>query len=286
MTALNRLLAGVSDVVLAPLALLPPLAGLALVSLATAVVLLLVVRKTSNQPQLAAVKRALHAGFFELRLFGDDVPAILRTELEMLRHSLTYLRLSFVPVLWLIVPLTILIIHLDFYFAYTGLVPGTRALLTTTLDHGGHADAPFDRGSSGVPPVDSVTLEVPSSMRVDTPAVWFPGARQMVWRITPSAPGDYVVRVRVGSETLEKTLQVSGDVVRRSPVRLSGSLLDQLRNPSEAPLPAGSGLRSIAVNYPRREIRMLGWDVNWLVLYFVLSFGFMLALRRPFGVVI
>jgi hypothetical protein len=286
MAALNRLLAGVTDVALAPLALLPPLAGLALVSLATAVALLLVVRKTSNQAQLAAVKRALHAGFFELRLFSDDVPAILRTELEMLRHSLTYLRLSFVPVLWLIVPLTILIIHLDFYFAYTGLVPGTRALLTTTLDHGGQADAPFDRGSNGVPPVDSVTLEVPSSMRVDTPAVWFPGARQMVWRITPSARGNNMVRVRLGNEVFEKTLQVSDGVVRRSPVRLKGSVLDQLLNPSEAPLPAGSQVESIAVTYPRREIHVLGWEVNWLVLYFALSFVFMLVLRRPFGVVI
>jgi hypothetical protein len=286
MAALNRLLAGLTDVVLAPLALLPPLAGLALVSLATAVALLLVVRKTSNQAQLAAVKRALHAGFFELRLFSDDVPAILRTELEMLRHSLTYLRLSFVPVLWLIVPLTILIIHLDFYFAYTGLVPGTRALLTTTLDPGGHADAPLGRGSNGVPPVDSVTLEVPSSMRVDTPAVWFPGARQMVWRITPSAPGSYMVRVRLGNEVFEKTLKVSDGVVRRSPVRVKGSALDQLLNPSEAPLPAESMLRSIAVTYPRREIRVLGRDVNWLVVYFVLSFLFMLGLKRPLGVVL
>jgi len=61
-------------------------------------------------------------------------------------------------------------------------------------------------------------------------------------------------------------------------------LLDQLLNPTEAPLPAESGLRSIAVTYPRREIRVLGWD--WLGLYFLPSFGFRLALRRPFGVVI
>jgi hypothetical protein len=286
MAALNRLLAGVTDIVLAPLAVLPPLAGLALVSFATAVAVLLAVRKTSNQAQLAAVKRALHAGFFELRLFGDDVPAILRTELEMLRHSLTYLRLSFIPVLWLIVPLTILIIHLDFYFGYTGLVPGTRALLTTTLDHGGHADAASDRGSNGGPPVGSVTLEVPLSMRVDTPAVWFPGARQMVWRITPNVTGDYVVRVRLGAETFEKTLKVSDGVGRRSPVRVRGSAVDQLLNPSEAPLPADSQVTSIAVTYPRREIHVLGWDVNWIVVYFVLSFLFMLALRGPLGVVV
>jgi hypothetical protein len=43
----------------------------------------------------------------------------------------------------------------------------------------------------------------------------------------------------------------SGAVVRRSPLRLRGSLLDQLLNPSEAPLPAESGLRWIALTYSR-----------------------------------
>ena len=146
--------------------------------------------------------------------------------------------------------------------------------------------APSDRGSNDVPPVDSVILDVPASMRVDTPAVWFPGARQLVWRITPSASGTYVVRVRLGSEAVEKTLIVSDQVARRSPVRVRGSAVDQFLNPSEAPLPADSRVTSIAVTYPRREIRVLGWDVNWLVLYFILSFLFMLALRGPLGVVV
>jgi hypothetical protein len=286
MTALNRLLVGTIDVLLLPVSRLPPLAGLAIVSLATAIALLLVVRKTSNQPQLARVKRSIHAGFFELRLFADDVPAILRTESEMLRHSLTYLRLSLVPVLWLIVPLTLVIIHLDFHFGYTGLAPGTPSLLTATLRGDAPVGATPRPGGDGAPAADTATLEAPSSIRVETPTVWFPAAREIVWRIMPSASGAYVVRVHLGNEVFDKTVQVSESVVRRSPVRLRGGVLDQLLNPSEAPLPDGGVLTSIAVTYSRRDIRVFGWDVNWLVVYFVLSFGFMLALRRLLGVVL
>jgi hypothetical protein len=284
-TALNRLLAGATDVALAPLAYVPPLAGLALISLATAVALLLVVRRTSNQAQLAAVKRAIHAGFFELRLFGDDVPAIFRTELEMLRHSLTYLRLSFVPVLWLIVPLTLAIIHLDYHFGYTGLGPGTSALVTATLAGDAPQGATAGSGAGGVPSLAAPTLEAPPSIRVETPAVWFRSARELVWRITPRTSGHYVVRVHVGGETFAKTLRVSDAVARRSPVRLKGSALDQVLNPSEPPLPEGP-LTSIAITYPHRDIRILGWEMNWLVAYFIMSFAFMLALRRPLGVII
>ena len=286
MAALNRLLVSTADVLLAPLVFLPPLAGIALVSLATAAAMLLVIKRTSNQRRLAQVKRAIEARIFELRLFADDVPAILRTEREMVRHSLTYLRLSLVPALWLVVPLTLLIIHLDSFFGYTGLAAGTPSLLTASFGGGPQGSAAGDPRSAADTPAVTVGLEAPSSIRVDTPAVWFPGAREAVWSITPRAAGAHVVRVRVGHEVFEKTVEVSGAVGRRSPVRLSGGLLDRLANPSEAPLPARHGLTAIAVAYPERVIGVLGWDAGWLALYLLLTFAFMLALKRPLGVVL
>lgn len=286
MAALNRSLVSAADVLLAPLAYLPPLAGLALVSFVTAAAMLLVIKRTSNQRRLAQVKRAIEARIFELRLFADDVPAILRTEREMVRHSLTYLRLSLVPALWLVVPLTLVIVQLDSFFGYTGLAAGTPSLLTASFGGGARGSAAEDHGSAaGTPPV-AVGLEAPSSIRVDTPAVWFPGAREAVWSITPLAPGAHVVRVRLGNEAFEKTAEVSGAVGRRSPVRLAGGLLDQLVNPSEATLPARHGLTAIAVAYPERAIRVLGWDAGWLTVYLVLTFAFMLLLKRPLGVVL
>jgi hypothetical protein len=286
MAALNRLLVGTTDLLLAPLAHLPPLAGLAIVSLATAVALLLVIRKTSNQRRLASVKRSIQAGFFELRLFGDDVPAILRTERDMLRDTATYLRLSLVPVLWCIVPLTLLIAQLDCHFGYTGLAPGTPSLLTATLVGDAPVVGPAASASGGASSSAAATLEAPSSIRLETPAVSFPTVREVVWRITAGAPGSYVVRVHIANDVFDKSLQVSDAVERRSPVRLAGGFVDQLLNPSELPLPGGGPLKAIAVDYPRRNIRVLGWEVDWLVVYFVLSFGFMLALKRPLGVVL
>ena len=71
--------------------------GLAVVSLATAILMLLSFKRTSNQTRLAAVKRQIHAAIFEIRLFNDDLRAIFRAQREILRHNLTYLRLSLRP---------------------------------------------------------------------------------------------------------------------------------------------------------------------------------------------
>ena len=97
MSAVNALLRTVFDVLMSPFRSLPPIVGLLVVSLVAAVCMLLVFKKTSNQKKLEAVKRQIHACLFEIRLFNDDLPAILRSQMEILRHNLNYLRLSAVP---------------------------------------------------------------------------------------------------------------------------------------------------------------------------------------------
>ena len=121
MSLLNSVLDSVFDVLLRPLASLPALASLALVSLVTAIVMLLVVRGTSNQRALDDVKRQIHAALFEIRLFNDDLRAIFRAQGDMLRHNATYLRLSLVPMLWMIVPLALVMAQLQFHYGYQGL---------------------------------------------------------------------------------------------------------------------------------------------------------------------
>jgi hypothetical protein len=288
MTALNWLFVRAFDVLLTPLAALPRILSLALVALATAVAMLLAFRTTSDQRRLTSVKRSIHAGFFEIRLFADDVPTLLRAQLEMLRHTVTYLRLSLVPALWMILPLTLIVSHLEFHFGYGGLTPGTSALVTATFRGGAAPDSGTPGGQSEreLSENPGAILDPSPSIRIDTPAVWFPGAREVVWRITPKSNGEYELRVRLGDEVFIKTLQVSDGVVRRSPIRQAGSVLDQLLYPSEAPLPNDGALTAIAVQYPRREIRILGWDTDWLIAYVALIMIFMIALRRPFGVVL
>src|SRR5688500_19416424 len=98
--------------------------------------MLLIFRKTSDQKRLAAVKRQIHAGLFEIRLFNDDLRAIFRAQGEILRHNLTYLRLSIVPMLWMIVPLLLVVAQLQFHYGYSGLTVGQPVLLKAQIREG------------------------------------------------------------------------------------------------------------------------------------------------------
>src|SRR5882672_9774021 len=121
MTFLNRLLNLVFDLALRPLQPLGIVASLAIVSLVTAAAILLVVRAASDQRALAAIKRQIHADLFEIRLFNDDLRAMLRAELDILRHNATYLRLSLVPMIWILVPAALAAAQLQSYYGYAGI---------------------------------------------------------------------------------------------------------------------------------------------------------------------
>jgi len=280
----NALLRGLFDFLLSPFRTLPPIVGLVLVSLATAVGVLLVFKVASNQERLAAVKRQIQACIFEIRLFNDDLIAILRSQMDVLRYNLTYLRLTAVPTLWIIVPVFLVLAQLQFHYGYRGLEPGERCLVKVKLRSGWEkipALATVD--PSGRP---LVTLEVPSGLVVETPAVWIPSERELDWRIRAEQWGDYEVRIRLGKETYTKTVQVRQGVRRRSPIRLESGFLNELLYPAEDPLPGDGPIESISLGYKDETVSIFGWHLEWYIAFFGLSILFAFALRRPFKVTI
>ena len=66
--------------------------------------------------------------------------------------------------------------------------------------------------------------------------------------------------------------------------RNSGGFWSALAWSREPPLPADSSLQQLAVTYPVRELRVFGWNVNWLLAFFVLTMVFGFALKKPLGV--
>ena len=278
MSFVNAVLRPVFELALAPFRSLPPIVSLVIVSLLTAVAMLLIFKKTSNQKGIAAVKRRIHANLFEIRLFNDDLRAILRAQSEILRHNLTYLRLSAVPMLWTLPPLVLVIAQLQFHYGYQGLAAGESTLLKVELQTAAD-DASWEEA-----PRPSIALKVPAGVRVETPGLWIPTLREMDWRVRAETPGDYTVDVVLNGQSYPKSVTVSDEVVLRSPSRLAGGFLNQLLYPAEPALPADGPIRSIAIDYPDASVSVFRWPLHWMIVYFVLAIVFAFALRNAFKV--
>lgn len=285
MAFINAVLRTVFDALLFPFRGFPPLVGLTVVSLVTAIGMLLVFKATSDQDGLAAVKKKIHACLFEIRLFNDDLRAILRAQTELLRHNLTYMRFSLAPLAWMIIPFVLLIAQLQFHYGYHGVEPGESALVKVALDDAWTETVPVEEADGFTKPV--ARLEAPEGVKVTTPALWAAAQSELDWRIVGERPGDYDLTVHLGDETFTKKLHVreNATIRRMSPIRPDRSFLDQLIYPAEPPLPDGP-VHRITVTYPDAEVWFFGWTTHWLVVFFILSIVFAFALRNRFGVTI
>lgn len=284
MSTINSGLSALFEVLQLPFRTLPSIVGVLFWSVLTAVAVLLVYKRASDQEGLGDVKRRIHAGLFEIRLFNDDMRAIFRAQLEILRHNLTYLKLSLKPMIYILPPMVILIAQLHFYYGYRSLRPGEQALLTVELAEGWKEHPALAGATVGRPPI---ALQVPEGLRSLTDGVWAPALNEVVWQIGAENLGDYQLGVQLGTETVTKRVRVSDRVVQVAPVRPEPSLLAQLESPAETPIPATSPIRQISLDYPDGEIWCL-WSFRsewaWMLVYFVLTMVIAFALRNPLGV--
>jgi len=275
MSIINGLLRGLFDGLLYPFRDLAPIWGLLPVSLVVSIAMLLIFKATSNQEALDRVKRRIHAGLFEIRLWNDDMRAIFRAQFDILRSNLSYLRHSLPPMLWIIPPLFLVVAQLQFHYGYEGLRPGESTLLEVELAEGAvdGSDKP------------NVELVLPTGLRAETPAVWSPTERELTWRLAAETPGSYDLDIRLDGVSYSKTVVVADEVVRRSPERVRG-WLNELVFPAESPLSGDGRVEAISIEYPDREVNMLGLRTHWLIHFFILTIVFAFLLRKPLGVTI
>lgn len=276
MAALNAILRPLFDAILAPMAGWPAWIGILLWSIPVSIFALWIFKKSSNQDRIAAVKAKIHACLFEIRLFNDDIRAIFRAQWEIMGHVLHYQALALKPMLWILPPLVLIMVHLHAFYGFRGLQPGDEALVTAAVS------------DSDLPSRPNIELRVPEGVVLETPGVWAADLGQMAWRIRAEEPGDYSLLVLNDGAEAVKKLRVTDRTERLSPERPGASFWGQLEWPSEAPLPKESGLRVVTLSYPEATVAFMGLEMEsqwaWMILFFVLTMVIALALKKPMGV--
>src|ERR1035438_3634722 len=154
----------------------PPLVGLTCLAAAVGVGMLWVFGKTSNQQRMKQVKRRVQAGLLELRVFVDEPVISLRAQRTLLAANLNYLFLALRPTLWMIVPVGLLLVHLEAFYDRAPLPLSQPALVTMGMT--------ADWNPSSPPPALTVPLGVESL----GPPVRAVAAREVTWRIMPLSP--------------------------------------------------------------------------------------------------
>jgi len=270
MEAINAVLRTGLDALLGVMAGLPDWVALAVLALLVTLLILPIIKWTFNPDLAERFKRKVYAGLFEIRLFNDRLGATFRGLFDVLRFTGGYMGAWLLPLVIMSVPMLPIFAHLHFHFGYDGLRPGETTLLRVEIDDDFVGEKP------------DAHLSAPAGVRVDTPALWIPAKRQLVWRLSAETPGDYELDLSVEGSSYTKSLVVSDRSTRRSPLRTAPSFWTQLIYPAEPPLPPGSPITQITVDYAEHGSFLL--VPNWCWILILLSLPPFLLLKKRFGV--
>ncbi len=228
-----------------------------LLSIVIGFLMVVVFRYTSDQKAIRLAKDQLKAHLLAVRLFQDQLPVVLSSYGRILQGTGRYLRLTFRPLLFVALPLTLLIVQLDRYLGVTPLSTGQ----------------PFLIKARAIDPevLNTVDLGLPPAFQQTAPPVHIPTENEIVWRVVATEPGNYDVGIGPPDKTFSKRVSVSTRLERISPIRLQGRFWERMLFSAESPLPAESPIQSIEVGYPSRTIAFVGFEWNWIWLFFVLS---------------
>jgi hypothetical protein len=227
------------------------------ISVVIGLLMVVVFRYTSDQKAIHVGKDHLKAHLLALRLFQDQIPVVLRSYGRIVMATGRYLRLAFMPLLFMIVPLTLLMIQIDRYLGSTPLEAGRPFLISARVE------------DSNL--LNDVSLALPDGLATTAPAVHVPAENEIVWRVVPARNGDYVVNVQASARTFSKSVVVGSGMPRLSTVRLRGRFWERLFYSAEPALPESNVVDAITVQYPARAIAFAGFEWNWIWLFFVLS---------------
>ncbi|PIE90009.1 MAG: hypothetical protein CR997_08505 [Acidobacteria bacterium] len=269
---LNYLSSVVVDVLVFPLKLFSPFWSLTFVALITSLLLLPVFGKISNQEKIKKTKNLLRAHILSIRLFSEYLSVFFKIQLALLKDLAVYLRYNLTPFLILMVPLFLLLAQLNLRYAKQPLRPGESSLVKVLFN------TPDE-----LKKVREIKLIAPEGVEVETPAVRAFSTGEVAWRVRAKAAGEYNLTIAIDEQNIEKNLLVGGSQGEVSTMR-TATLGDFLLYPGELPLKADSGVQKITVSYPDLELSLAGFQIHWIVLFFLLTLIFTFSLKGLFQV--
>ena len=263
------------DLTLLPFQAVAPFWPLMIYALLLGIFMLVIFRHISDQKRIKETKDRIKAHVFEIRIFKDDVRILLSAQKNVVLYNLKYLKHFMKPMLVLLVPVALVLLHLEGWFGYRPLKPGESTIVSMKMvgEHGKRMAQAVLSGEEG--------------LTIETPPLRIPG-EEVDWRVRATEPGEHTLTFTIGEgEVWQKKVVVSSDgaLARVAPGVAMTSLLwgSSLRSDEGSPS-LDAAAKFIDVAYPSREIGVLGWELHWLIVFFIFSTVFAFALKGFFKV--
>jgi len=239
--------------------MMSPLLIVVVLSIVIGLLMIVLFGYTSDQKAIGIAKDRLKAHLLAVRLYRDQLHVVMGSYGKVLGGTGRYLKLAFKPLLYVIIPITLMIVWLDRSLGLTAIQTNTPFLMTA------HVNDPSA--------LDGVTIDLPPGIEASAPAVHISADNEVVWRLVATQEGSYDLKIAAGGQTVTKSVRVTSELAQVSPERWRDHFWQRMFSSGESALPSNSAVESIIVEYPARNIPLgvAGYEMNWIWLFFILS---------------
>jgi hypothetical protein len=269
----NRILTALLGYAIYPFERFSPIWGLLFVSVLAGAALVWFFGRISNQSRVRELKATMKGHLLEVWIFRDQLRNVVKAEGRVMRQTAKYVLCSLPSFLLLMVPVVVLMIHLQAQYGYQPLQPGKPALLKVFL---------ADSASESPEALPEVKLVLPEGLVQETPPLRIAPDREVDFRIAATKAGTYEIGVEMEGERATKRVEVGSQHGPLSPFRGS-SWTDRLLYPAEPGLTPGR-IAAVEINYPEQLVSFVGFQCSWIWPFLIISMAAGYALKGLFGV--
>ena len=248
-------------------------AGIVAASLVSAVLFLFIFKWLSNQAGIKREKRLIVGYLLHIHLFQNRPGNIIRGIGGVLYHNLRYVMFTLPPLAGMIIPLALITMQIDERCGYAPLEFGDEFVVTAGFDH--EKTKVFD-----IQPV----LVSTNDIRPLTPPVRVGEDNNAYWRaeITSHEEGAAILSIRDADNVVGVfPLAVGAPLPRFSTAIHKPGIRAALLHGASGFLPTDSPLKYLKVEYPRARYAFLGFNLDAIELYFLLTLALALVFK-PF----
>jgi hypothetical protein len=246
---------------------LPAWLSLAVVAIATALLMIVAIKLVSPQRLIARARDQMAAAIYEMRLFLDNPGRLVRAQGRLLAWLVVYLLALLPSMLALAPPLGLLYLHLEVRHGLAPIAVPATVVMRIELADG------VDGDMVQVSPDPGASLTAPLVYAADEATVYA--------RLRIETPGAHEVAVAAGGDMAMKRI-VAGEAAAVVAPERRGGLGYLWALGDEAP--TSGAIRAIRVASPDRQARYLHLRIPWWLYWLGLSTIAALLVRRRFGV--
>ena len=252
---------------------------------------------TSNQEAIRVVKDQIAAGFLEVRLFKDDLGQMLKAQGMIFGNGLKYFYNALKPVVFLSIPFLFIATQVNLWYGIDSLsADETRVPFQEMFEKNGiRHDLPRGAEKSAIVTVKidgdfknlskDISLEAGEGVEIVTPALRIESLNEVNWRIKAVKAGEYDLKLKVGGQELIHTVFVGEkENFRKMETRRVRGAWDEFWSPGKPAIPAEIPVSELAVKYPVRSYNLLGFEMDWIVAFVIISMIIGFALKGVIGV--